>query len=1731
MTKHSSQESSRNLHRTTKKASKATILVALLFLSPLLAGIPVATDEENPMQSSTRQMGPDVVVTDLDVTTPSAIVGGTPTLAPVDHVIVVGTTNQGGSTAEGNVTLKVDGVLVDIRYATITPGGQVNSVMYWDASSLSGTGYEITAEWDPSSSSSDSDTSNNQMSLSGVSIAEVESASDIADSLPSDGSSLARALWEGAITVVNTGNQPVDVTAQLTLTPSLGGSSVPLSSSTEELLPGSLANPPTPANITISFDGSGLEGDYTLSGSILVSGSTQGSVTIDSRIVSFVALRASLIPANNRNVEPGSQTTLNFILQNSGTVEDNFTVTQSNNSDPANYWVNITDQIHDDTNLLNVGAQQTHAIQIPVEVPADAANGDAVIVTLTIQSDTAGYVLSARTMVMAGGTFSAEIFQNHSHSMGENFANITPGSPRTLQYTLMNTGTAPAQYQIDVGATESVPYWIIDSPVTITDVMLPNETRTLPVTITTPELEMPLNPSWKVSSIERVDLMVQAIPLQGGVPAINQTTLLIDSIVELDISVTSEIDDITVNDIIGGNTDRFVGFEVTIVHNLGSSNTLAQVSLSAMPCTSLAPTTAAFGSPWKQSTCSNGKVFLQDTPAGSSLIENSRWTATVQTSSSSSASTLELLPGETGYGMVGLSFGPTPDFQYPSAGHLNFSFMATSSWAAFSGAISRNATATVSMSIAELWSAELTSSGAANGDPGTAISSEVVLENTGNDPANFTIGYVPKPGWTITLGSTAANLVPSMTNLYNDGSSTQNQRTITVTATPPASARADETHQVWVYANSTETGELLAYAPALFTLTEVISAELYPPSSTAVITPSPSLDSRVGQKTLIALLNNTGNKNITYNLSLDNLDADKIRVCFSEEMQPCVTESTLLVPAGSQGIVRIYSTAGEDSRADEDQRFFLNASYDGDLMSSSEWKVQVAPDHAILFISTTDVSAAPGNTVDLEVVLRNDGNLMETLNLTVTFPEGMTNWSYQVNESGFSLDQYESRTVLLSITLPPLRDGDQILVADVIHNLTMRAVNITDPFPTWPATRMVDGVAQPVPLSERVAIGGGVPAGTSTLKVKVLPVFDVELTKSPQRIAIVPGVDRSIEFEMENKGNAPIDLTIQWETIDMEQDDSKPDRFEVRNSLGSTNLYLQVGQTSSISFEFGMTHNDTIMGEQGTFILKRVPVDAAMETQQNSFPITVVRAQTDDIYTLSADAAGQYQCENNDDPNCRQIEIPWVDINYRDSSFDPRSYTLAMNGDKDPYDAIADPPERLVDSNSYPKVHWWLYIDHDVDARSARCELADVDGKGILADDDTRETCNSAWELDATTPYEGGSPDPAHGGTIILQVIIPEKQLDGVAAGDGWNIFLQLRHPEEPKTTEYSTDLVVKLRMTESTDPLVNSITFRGEGVEGESTWIDVTVINAGYAVMPTQSQLNLDCSSTPYADVTNMFTPYTIPALEANGNFTASWAVELNPIPWYKSSETLTCSAYITYPDVIMQMGGIFGNVVENDVLTQDLSIASWSTPSLELSGLQLPSALLIAALLLILAVSLIRQGLEEQESRLHASSYVAAMAFGALSLTGASTILSVLCALASILFAGLVAWLSSSELQAIHDDRKKARIGTMALLEDHDKEQRNTRNELRAIISCSPYAFLPFVLISPSLAIDLGASSLMSIIGFMIASPILVHAILKFLDSSYDRLYSELADIELRAIRIKKILGRAGQKPGGGN
>ncbi|MEC8874583.1 MAG: hypothetical protein VX502_04250, partial [Candidatus Thermoplasmatota archaeon] len=391
------------------------------------------------------------------------------------------------------------------------------------------------------------------------------------------------------------------------------------------------------------------------------------------------------------------------------------------------------------------------------------------------------------------------------------------------------------------------------------------------------------------------------------------------------------------------------------------------------------------------------------------------------------------------------------------------------------------------------------------------------------------------------------------------------------------------------------------------------------------------------------------------------------------------------------------------------------------------------------------------------------------------------------------------------------------------------------------------------------------------------------------------------------------------------------------------------------------------------------------------------------------------------------------------------------------------------------------------------------------------------------TGWDAGTANNLYdGGTIAMKVVIPDRLTMGLAPGDGWNITLRLKNTNEPNTPPYWTDFVVKLRMPDTSDPLIESVSFRGPSSESSQTSIQVVVVNAGNADMPIGTQLSLSCSGA-YARITDNTGFVTVPALTHNDTFYANWSVTTDPIPWYTDSETFKCSATLVLPS------SVFGNNETNDALDVTLQIESWTPPSttLSISGITLPFSpvFVLGLLLLIGALSLLQRGHEEQSNRLHLSAYVAAAALGIMSLSNPASWFPALAALTSIFFAGVVAWISSSELQTIHDDRKKSRIGTRAVLEDHDKEQANTRKELRAIISCAPYAFLPFVLITPSLSIDLGAGSLGALLLYLIVSPILVHLILWFLDKSYDRLYGELADIELRAIKIKKILGTVGK------
>ncbi|MDP6986088.1 MAG: hypothetical protein QGH38_02580 [Candidatus Thalassarchaeaceae archaeon] len=1694
---------------TPRNACTAAFLVALLFLLPLLANAPGESVQPTVLPSSGKNTDADVAVTDLSVTTPSVMVSGVPTLAPQIHIIRVTIQNIGGSAADGNLTLKVNGVLVDSRNVSINPIEQQDHVLYWDASV--GSGYNLRAEWVVGGSSTDSDSSNDEMSLTGIAVVPVEDAERIADSLPVDGQNVARALWAGAITVVNTGNQNVTVTAQLTLTSSISGAQTPVTSDTVSVIAGSLANPPEPQNISLSFDGTNLEGTYTLGGSLLITGAGSSSLTIESRTITFTTMTATLIAANDRNLDPGASSTLNFILQNSGTEDDTFIVIQSNTSTGAPYWVNAPVNMHCSVcpaGILEVSAGATSAIQVEVSVPVTAGLGDAVSVTISVQSVAMGYLLEATTTVMAGGLYEASIMQNHSYIQPgtgpgttppvpavyvEDFANITPGTDRTIDYTLKNTGTAPTQYQINVGAIQPVPYWNIFSPVTITDVVMPGEERTIPVTIITPEIEMPLDPSWKVWADLQINLAIQAIPLEGGVPATNQTTLIIDKYVEIDVSIIGGANDIGVDDFLSGNTDRFVDFAVELKNNLGSDDTATQIQFTPISVNGELP--------------GHGKTFVNfgESTVDTTGFEHTRWTASMVPSS------MEVRPGQTGYGTIAISHHPTTDFPYPAAGVFSYSFEATSGWGGFPGAVTKNSTGVASISIEEMTNAELTSGPTGTGDPGTAIATTMTMKNTGNHVQDFTIGHLPLPGWTVQISKPSINSVKSRTNLYplSEGVDNSDSNSFTVTATPPATASADTTHQIWIAVNATTTKpddtlsscqlrggfwvasttnasvfdciELLAQAPAYFQLTELVSAELIPENSTAVI-------DRLGQTTILLQLNNTGNSNKTFNLSLNNLDPDKIQVSFADDGTVQMNKSQLILPGG-QAIVRVYALAGTDARADIDSKFEVAVSNGGTEYDRSGIMVQVNPFHFIQFMMNEEYTAAPGATLSVPIDLVNHGNLMERVNITATFPSDTGNWTFEVNASNVSIEPGIGgmEGFLASITLPPMESG-VILSAGVVHNVTIRVMNVTE----------------------------NIPIATTLVSIEVLPVFAVNVIKAPDRIAIVPGHDRIVSYEIENAGNAPMSINLQWTTTDS---DTEEDRFSVNAVISSTTLDLDIGESTSLTYSLAALHGDHYRDEAGTLDLIFTPLGISLDPITITTPIQVVRVQSDDEYYLNSDSAGDFSCDANADERCRQIEIPWTNIpSIGYSSVASVNYTLSRTS-----------TDRLISSTFNSKAEWAIDIDQGT------CQMADV-GEGLSVTPSTAAACNGpGWDLPTTIPYDLVSDGEMHGGLLVIQVIIPDKL--NLASGDGWDIKLRIENPDEPSTSAFWTEFTVKLRMTESSDPLIERVSFGmlgstgfvpQTGIEGSKTKINVLVVNAGTARMPSGTEVQLLCSASPYATVVSSFVNRQVPDLEASGTFNASWDANLGSIPWYSTSEHLECSASLIFAVPV------FGNNITNDVSDVNLEIQSWTTPPVVIPigdyEFKISSAFIAGLFVLFGALVLLSRGLEENPNSLHASAYLASMAFGIISLGNVASWLTAFSAMSAVVFAGVVAWLSSSELQTIHDDRKKARIGTRAVLEDHDKEQENTRKELRAIISCAPLAFLPFVLVTPSLTIEIGTFSLLTMLIFIVSSPILVHFTLRILDRSYDKLYSELAEIELRAIKIKKILGSLGSGPGSG-
>ena len=235
---------------------------------------------------------------------------------------------------------------------------------------------------------------------------------------------------------------------------------------------------------------------------------------------------------------------------------------------------------------------------------------------------------------------------------------------------------------------------------------------------------MPLDPSWKISADTQVQLGIQAIPLEGGLPATNTTTIIVSPMVEIEVEITGEPDDVQAEQFLDGskgfsNTDRYIDFEVKLLHNLGSNNNQATVNLEPNTATGY----------------TNGKKFTPIIPNTNSR-ELERYYATI------TPDIMSLQPGQTGYGVISITHQHknSIEFPYPAAGTFSFGFTAASDWGSFAGTVSKNDSAETSYSVEQLRGAFLNSTqDVAYGDPNTLITSTMTLKNLGNSPDDFQI--------------------------------------------------------------------------------------------------------------------------------------------------------------------------------------------------------------------------------------------------------------------------------------------------------------------------------------------------------------------------------------------------------------------------------------------------------------------------------------------------------------------------------------------------------------------------------------------------------------------------------------------------------------------------------------------------------------------------------------------------------------------------------------------------------------------------------------------------------------------------------------------------------------------------------------------------------------------------------------------------------------------------------
>ena len=964
------------------KYTPAITLVTLLLISSL-GHLAISEIENSPSSTSGRSV--DVSVDSLEIISPSAVIGGVHTLANVAHEVRVTIVNLGTTTATGTLELNVgvnSGVPSVVDSVSFTLSGSSSEVHLFEWAQTSGTAdISVTA-----TAGSDSDPSNDDLAYPHtLTILDTSGHIEVSNTLPNDGDVIGRDMWHGNWVFSNTGNIPFSVEGELILTPSGGGSTIPLVSSITHSPPGSLSQNAGNSVVNLSFDGSPLSGTYTLSGLFKMSfsdGSTS-DIPISSRNIVLSDSHTSVTPPANISVNPGSGTGLLFIIQNLGSASDTYTVEYNNVSN----WVDDSSLPSSITNLApNTGAP----INVPVNVPITADRSDIETVTIYVNSTTSPFAgVSARASVLAGDLYQSDLRSNGS------LLYIDPGSFVIVDYTLVNTGTSPAHFYLTAGLQENPAGWDVEIDTTTTDLMSPGNSRAVTITITAPTLTSPLDPEAKISAGNRLHLRVTSTPVEGDSALTASNISDIEVRPSVSVSMTPDVEELiyTTDELEAGNMFKMFDLEVSLLSNFPSGtmgSAIVNITSEATQFTSV-----------------DGAIY--------GAQESSRWDSSVGPNSTN----LDL--GQSRI-LVTSVLGPTETL--PAAGALNFTLTASTSLSGMVGITSPDTTATFRVIIETVIDGELDDSPITAGVPSVENDATMVLTNNGNALSDYTLSTSGLPGWVVNLTPNAVTALAPEVGTWPTGIDSVFQNVV-VTATPPSDARADIVHEIEILLFD-EEGSFVDNGTARFVLDEVIGA-LIEPDSLEIEVPSE------GTQTASFIVRNMGNSLQSFDISTGNFVGGTDFTIGAP--------STVTVEPGANATLSVDVTALSTARADSTYSFELILEHNGTEQDRSTVLVGIEKIHDIRLSHDALFEAIPGETLEISVTIENRGNLREVGTFNLTTPEGWV-------QSSDLIDVSPGETIsglIVRVTVPAL-DSEEVPMAGQAYTIPILVFNTTDNF-------------------------------------------------------------------------------------------------------------------------------------------------------------------------------------------------------------------------------------------------------------------------------------------------------------------------------------------------------------------------------------------------------------------------------------------------------------------------------------------------------------------------------------------------------------------------------------------------------------------------------------------------------------------------------------------------------------